>query len=102
MAYVFYNNNPRNKRVGDCVIRAIGKAVNQNWSDAYIGLCSEGLVFKDMPSSTSRVRIRAECHSLYASLNTRSVQAVRMPLKSLPSLRRIMYQEKILKPSETM
>lgn len=51
MAYVFYNPNPKNKRVGDCVIRAVGKALNQNWTDTYIGLCSEGLMFKDLPSS---------------------------------------------------
>lgn len=51
MAYVFFNNNPKKQRVGDCVIRAIGKAVGQDWTDAYIGLCSEGLVYKDMPSS---------------------------------------------------
>lgn len=51
MAYVFFNNNPKKQRVGDCVIRAIGKAVGQDWTDAYIGLCSEGLVFKDLPSS---------------------------------------------------
>ena len=51
MAYVFFNNNPKNLRVGDCAIRAISKATGQEWSDAYIGLCSEGLVFKDMPSS---------------------------------------------------
>lgn len=51
MAYVFFNNNPKNQRVGDCVIRAIGKALDQDWTDAYIGLCSEGLVFKDLPSS---------------------------------------------------
>lgn len=51
MAYVFYNPNPKNQRVGDCVIRAIGKATDQNWVDAYISLCSEGLIFKDLPSS---------------------------------------------------
>lgn len=51
MAYVFFNNNPKKQRVGDCVIRAIGKATDQNWVDAYISLCSEGLIFKDLPSS---------------------------------------------------
>lgn len=51
MAYVFYNPNPKNQRVGDCAVRAVAKAVGQDWTDAYIGLCSEGLIFKDMPSS---------------------------------------------------
>jgi len=49
--WVEFNSNPSGKRIGDCVIRAIGKAVGQDWTDAYIGLCSEGLVFKDLPSS---------------------------------------------------
>lgn len=51
MAYVFFNNNPSNKRVGDCAVRAVSKAVGQDWADAYIGLCAEGLALRDMPSS---------------------------------------------------
>ena len=51
MPYVFFNNNPKNQRVGDCAVRAISKATGQTWTDAYIGLCSEGLAFRDMPSS---------------------------------------------------
>ncbi len=51
MPFVFYNPNPKNQRVGDCAVRAISKAVGMDWKDSYIGLCSEGLVFKDMPSS---------------------------------------------------
>lgn len=50
-AYVFFNNNPSNKRVGDCAVRAVSKAVGQDWTDAYIGLCAEGLAPRDMPSS---------------------------------------------------
>lgn len=51
MAFVYFNPNPNNARVGDCAVRAICKAVGQYWKEAYIGLCSEGLVFKDMPSA---------------------------------------------------
>lgn len=51
MPFLFFNPNPRNQRVGDCAVRAISKATGQSWKDAYIGLCSEGLIFKDMPSS---------------------------------------------------
>lgn len=51
MPFSFFNPNPKNQRVGDCAVRAISKATGQSWKDAYIGLCSEGLVFKDMPSS---------------------------------------------------
>lgn len=51
MPFVFYNPNPKNKRVGDCAVRAISKATAQDWQESYIGLCGEGLAFKDMPSS---------------------------------------------------
>lgn len=51
MAYVFYNPNPKNQRVGDCAVRAVSKAIGKDWTDTYIGLCSEGLALRDMPSA---------------------------------------------------
>ena len=37
--YSYFNPNPiKNKRVGDCVIRAISKALNQSWEETYIEL----------------------------------------------------------------
>ena len=52
MAYIYYNPNPQNgKRVGDCVIRAISKAMDCTWETAYISLCAEGMDLRDMPSA---------------------------------------------------
>ena len=51
MPFIFYNPNPKNQRVGDCAVRAISKATGKDWEEAYIDLCTEGLIFKDMPSS---------------------------------------------------
>ncbi len=51
MPFEFYNPNPKNQRVGDCAIRAISKAIGTDWDDAYISLCTEGFVNKDMPSA---------------------------------------------------
>ncbi len=51
MAYKFFNPNPSNQRVGDCSVRAISKALNRDWEDVYLGLCSEGLIYNDMPSA---------------------------------------------------
>ena len=51
MPYIQYNPNPRNHRVGDCSVRAIAKAMNMDWEDAYINLCVEGLMYHDMPSA---------------------------------------------------
>ena len=49
--YSYYNPNPRGKRVGDCVIRAISKATNKSWEEVYIELCLLGYIMGDLPSS---------------------------------------------------
>ena len=51
MMYVFFNPNPDNKLVGDCVIRAISKLLNQSWERTYIDLVIQGYILADMPSS---------------------------------------------------
>lgn len=51
MAFVYYNPNPANHRVGDCAVRALSKALGKEWEDIYIGLCAEGLFYHDMPSA---------------------------------------------------
>lgn len=53
MAYVEFNPNPVGRRVGDCSVRAIAKALNISWEDAYITLAMHGLSMGDMPSSDS-------------------------------------------------
>lgn len=49
--YKPYNPNPKHARVGDCVIRALSKALNQTWDETYISLCDLGLQMADMPSA---------------------------------------------------
>lgn len=49
--YVEENLNPNNSRVGDCVIRAISKLLNQSWERTYIDLCVLGMQMKDLPSA---------------------------------------------------
>lgn len=51
MAYTFYNPNPYNKLIGDCVIRAISKATNKDWDTVYLEVMMKGYILKDMPSS---------------------------------------------------
>jgi len=46
-----YNPNPAKARVGDCVIRAISKVLNQPWEKTYIDLCVYGLMYCDIPSA---------------------------------------------------
>lgn len=45
--YVRFNNNPQSHSTGDCVIRAISKALDQTWDETYVGLCLEGYLRKD-------------------------------------------------------
>ena len=53
MAYIYYNANPSNKRVGDCVIRAISKAMNMSWDDVAIDLSMMMVTKKDIITSNS-------------------------------------------------
>lgn len=51
--YSFYNPNPQGNRVGDCVIRAISKALNQTWEQTYIDLSLQGYLMGDLLSSNA-------------------------------------------------
>lgn len=48
-----YNPNPCGRAVGDCAVRAIAKALDINWEDAYNLIASNGYKMCDMPSSNS-------------------------------------------------
>lgn len=49
--YQMYNPNPKSKRVGDCVIRAVSKALDMPWEDTYIDLTIQGYIMADLLSS---------------------------------------------------
>ena len=49
--YIESNNNPLNKRVGDCVIRAISAAENTEWDEIFLDLMLKSFEMKDIPSS---------------------------------------------------
>lgn len=51
--FVYFNPNPRNKKVDDCVVRAIAAVSEQDWDSVYTGLVFQGFVLKNMPSSNS-------------------------------------------------
>ena len=53
MGYVFQNLNPHNRRVGDCVIRAIAKVLNMSWDDVAIDLSMMMVTKKDIVSSNA-------------------------------------------------
>ena len=47
----YYNPNPSGRRVGDCSVRAVAKALNISWETAYSLTSAEGFKMRDMPSS---------------------------------------------------
>lgn len=51
--WIEYNPNPVQRRVGDCSIRAISKALNIDWETAYALIAVNGYAMGDMPSSDS-------------------------------------------------
>lgn len=51
MSYVEYNPNPCGRRVGDCAIRAVAKALDLTWEESYLKVVTAGYGMCDMPSS---------------------------------------------------
>lgn len=51
--WVEYNPNPAGRRVGDCAVRAVAKALDTDWEHAYLMIVTNGYVMNDMPSSNS-------------------------------------------------
>ena len=47
--FVNFNANPRNKKGCDCVVRAISKAMGEDWITVYRELCDIGAELYDMP-----------------------------------------------------
>lgn len=48
--FVAYNANPKNKKVDDCVVRALSKATGKDWYEVYDELCDIGRKVCCMPS----------------------------------------------------
>lgn len=51
--FEYYNPNPYNKRVGDCSVRAVSKALGLTWEQAYAQIILEGFAQGDVPSSNA-------------------------------------------------
>lgn len=67
-----YNNNPVNRSVGDCAVRAVSVALDTDWETAYALISLNGYLMADMPSSNSvwGSVLRQHGFSRYAIPNT--------------------------------
>lgn len=53
MAFKPYNPNPTGKMVGDCVIRALSRLLDNDWETTYLEVATQGFKSHDMPSSNA-------------------------------------------------
>lgn len=53
MKYEYFNNNPAGRRVGDCAVRAISKALNIDWEKAYVMLAINGFIMADIMNANN-------------------------------------------------
>ena len=51
--WIRYNPNPLKRMVGDCSVRAMSKALDIDWEQAYAIMVANGFVMCDMPSDDS-------------------------------------------------
>ena len=49
----YFNNNPLERRVGDCSVRAVAKALDISWEEAYAKIAAAGFAMGDVMSSDS-------------------------------------------------
>ena len=68
----YFNNNPVNRSVGDCAVRAVSVALGVDWETAYALISLNGYLMADMPSSNSvwGAVLRQHGFSRYAIPNT--------------------------------
>ena len=60
-----FQNNPTGRKVGDCAVRAISKALDTDWETAYIMLTANGYAMGDMPSADSVWGATLRQHGFY-------------------------------------
>jgi len=51
--WIEYNPSPTGRRVEDCAVRAVAKALDIDWEHAYALITSAGFAMGDMPHSNS-------------------------------------------------
>ena len=49
--YVYYNPNPTSRRVADCAVRAVAKALDTDWETAYALIATNGYAMGDIIAS---------------------------------------------------
>ena len=66
--YQYYNPNPTERNVGDCAIRALTKALDISWEQAYKLATDMGYDMGDMPSSDAVWGAVLKQHGFYRAV----------------------------------
>lgn len=51
--WVYYNPSPAGRNVGDCAVRAVAKALDTDWENAFALMTVNAFQMADMPSSNA-------------------------------------------------
>lgn len=60
-----WNPNPLSRRVGDCAIRAVARALGVSWEEAFALVAANAFAMGDMPSSDSVLGATLRQHGFY-------------------------------------
>lgn len=63
--FIEWNPSPVGRRVGDCAVRAVAKALDIDWEGAYAMIALNGFAMGDMPSSDSVWGATLRQHGFY-------------------------------------
>lgn len=63
--WVEWNPNPLSRRVGDCAIRAVARALGVSWEDAFALVTANAFAMGDMPSSDAVWGATLRQHGFY-------------------------------------
>lgn len=63
-----FNNNPVQRNVGDCAVRAVSVALDVPWEEAYTMMAANGFQMADMPSSNATWGAVLRQHGFYRAI----------------------------------
>lgn len=65
--WIEWNPNPAGRRVGDCAVRAVAKALGVDWETAFAMIAANAYAMGDMPSADSVWGAVLRQHGFYRS-----------------------------------
>lgn len=61
----YYNPNPLERKTSDCAIRAVAKALEITWEEAYAKLSADGFTMGDLPNSNQVISAVLRTNGFY-------------------------------------